>query len=384
MSLKLPPTNRREKSEPHHLQDPVTGHPFCRLTLSGEHDKHTYYDICPWSPDGKILLFSSVSPEDLTESHRDTLASHKGRIYAMDTESFQLRLITENAFYNSHTGTQVLWHPNGEKIYFYRSANQVEALDIQTGKTISQFNGGLRQLSPDGTQIIWNQPVQPNDLEAGIYVRDEGRDEKNCLVTLKALYELAPNRSQFGIDQMNLQNPKWSPNGTSFLVSNNIRVAPFQNDTKVRRSLFLISRDGKNRRWLSYFGHHYSWTPDGSAVIFCDWKINREDGSRDEPRLFYFPLQGSEAAPIIEEPLGGHPSSDPTGKWVVTEDEKGIILIDRHQKTMRYLTQFQHPYDMTHRGTQAHCVWSRDGKQILYNSAETGTSQLYLITLPTP
>ena len=47
--------------------DPETGRTVWRMTDSPYHDKHAYYDVCPWSPDGTKICFSSARPEDIPE-----------------------------------------------------------------------------------------------------------------------------------------------------------------------------------------------------------------------------------------------------------------------------------------------------------------------------
>ena len=76
-------------------KDQATGKTIARLTSGDREDKHTYYDICPWSPDGRYLLFSSADAEDLTTSYGDNLGTQKGQLYVMDLETFQRRLIAE-------------------------------------------------------------------------------------------------------------------------------------------------------------------------------------------------------------------------------------------------------------------------------------------------
>ena len=64
--------------------DQQTGRTVEQLTSSPMADLHTYYDISPWSPDGRYMVFSAAIPSDVTTVHRDTLATESGRLYLMD------------------------------------------------------------------------------------------------------------------------------------------------------------------------------------------------------------------------------------------------------------------------------------------------------------
>ena len=58
--------------------DQHTGRKIEQLTSSPMADLHTYYDISPWSPDGRYMVFSAANPFDVTTPHRDTLATGNG------------------------------------------------------------------------------------------------------------------------------------------------------------------------------------------------------------------------------------------------------------------------------------------------------------------
>ena len=89
-----------------------------RLTNSQKEDKHTYYDICPWSADQRTIVFSSADASDLTIQHGDNLATRNGEVYLMDTENDEISKIADEALFTTHNGTHAMWHPKGKKVYF--------------------------------------------------------------------------------------------------------------------------------------------------------------------------------------------------------------------------------------------------------------------------
>jgi len=94
---------------------------------------------------------------------------------------------------------------------------------------------------------------------------------------------------------------------------------------------------------------------------------------------------------------GGHPAPSPDGRFIVVDGypETGranILLYDTKHDAMRDLVTFQRrdrraglgdPDQFARRGKMnPHPVFSPDGTKVLYNSDETGTTQLYQIHLP--
>ena len=61
---------KRSGSERTTFTDPTTGREVWRMTQSDWHDKHTYYDVNPWSPDVKRIVFASCDPADIQVGER--------------------------------------------------------------------------------------------------------------------------------------------------------------------------------------------------------------------------------------------------------------------------------------------------------------------------
>jgi hypothetical protein len=372
----------RQSPEMTVFTDAVTGRTIQRLTHSAMDDKHSYYDISPFSPNGRQLLFSAAYPADLTEVHNDTLATNKGQVYVMDTATYALRLLADHTFYNSHTGSFALWHPLEPKVYFFLAPHQVGVVDANSGELLHQFEGGIRQLSPDGELLTWPVNEATAQMERGIYTINEDGSNLQLIASTAALYNLTPNNHLFSVEQMTVGNTKWTPDGRHMLVAMWVKSHP--NDlspwlSRPRRSLYIVSRDGSEQRWLTYFGHHHSWTANGGSVLFSGYLDYADDGTRGRPRLFLVDFDGGNQRIVIDEPLGGHPIASPDGSKITTWDDKGVVLVDINAQRVDYLAMLDPSFDQSHRGTHPHCVWNHDGTQILYNSAQTGTSQLYLI-----
>jgi Tol biopolymer transport system component len=377
--------SQRRGPEMSAFTDSATGRTIQRLTNSQMEDKHTYYDISPWSADGRLLAFSSAHPDDLKSAHRDSWATDRGEVYLMDTETFELRRIADDGFYITHTGTGAMWHPSGEKIYYYSAPNEVSVVNVQSGRKEHVMSGGIRQLSPDGAKFAWtvNDP-SPSYPQRGVYTMSEDGSEAQLIVPTDALYKLTPNRDCFALEQMTVGNTKWTPDGRHMLVAMWVKSAPGDItpwNSKPRRSIYIVSRDGSERRWLTFFGHHHSWTANGTQVLYSGYMEHSDDGVRKVPRLYLIDSDGSNKRIVVDQPLGGHPIASPDGSLITTWDDEGVILVDVAKQKVEYLAMLQPSFDMTHYGTHPHCIWRQDGGAILYNSAQSGHSQLYQIVV---
>lgn len=366
----------RSGSEKSVYQDPETGRTIWRLTNSQVEDKHSYYDICPWSPDGKYIVFSSAVPRDLTTHRGDLFVTGSGRVYVMDTGNYEITQIAEGTSFNTHTGAFAVWHPTENRVYFNRSSGKIGVVDVENPGEERVMEGGLRQLSPDGQKMVTTSNDADYREGQGVYTMNEDGSELKRILSTEALYELTPNRDRFSIDQMTVGNTKWTPDSQHMLVA--MWVNHWTNPT--RRSIYVVSRDGSKARWLTYFGGHHSWTPDGKQVLHVGYK-HHTDEERKDRRLFLTSFDGSDSRVIIEEEMGSHPLMDPTHTMITDWDRQGVVVVHIEEQRVERVASFGEGFRMDHEGTHPHSLWSPDGKQILYNSAQTGTSQLYLIPM---
>lgn len=362
--------------------DRETGREIWRLTQSDVYaDRHAYYDVNPWSPDGRYIVFSSAVDAQVTTPVRDLLSTTDGHVYLMDANTFEIRYLAGEAFYQTHNGAFAVWHPSGRSVFYNHASGKVAAVDIETGET-RLLEGAMRQISPDGTTIVWTENHQRPLGERGVYLMDVDGGSRRQIVRSEDVYALTPNKHLFPADDISVGNTKWTPDSQHILFTIWVglhRHPGVFDQPGVQRSLYVVDRDGSNLRWLTHFGHHHSWTPDGSAVLYCDWL---DPDTKKEPRLFLIDADGTNRRVVIDGPLGGHPLMSPDGTMVTTWDDHGVIVVHVPEQMSEYVATFGDGFDShSHRGTHPHPVWRQDGSQLLYNSAQFGRSQICVVPM---
>lgn len=356
------------------FRDPVTGREIWRLTQSELEDKHTYYDICPWSHDGRFILFSTARGSEVTKPFaHDTLFTDNGTVCVIETATWEIGEVAHGVLYQAHPGAFCMWHPRALRAIYRADLGSYEEVDLASGER-RRHAGIIRQLSPDGKcfAVILGSPHH-GEQGTAVATTDLATGETREIVNREQLYEVTPNRDRFRPDEMLLGNTKWSPDGETLLVAMWSNPHP-----ALRRSLYLVDRDGGHPRWLAYFAHHHNWTPSGRAIIYNGQPGAVDDVQGRQPaQMCQVDAQGGE--PRVIGPAGSHPAMRPDEESIADADRQGVYLYHLADGRKEYLAAFRHPFEMTHRGTHPHAVWNRDGTQVLYNSAETGTSQVYLI-----
>lgn len=328
--------------------------------------QHRYYDICPWSHDERFILFSSAPTNAAwTPFGHDTLACLEGRINLIDTQDMRIAEVAGPAAYLKHGAAGCIWHPTRHRIYYRESEHCYVGLDLDTGCRY-ELPGQIRQLSPDGSAFvtIMNGPHGGGQGAAIGLMSDEGADER-LLVSRDQLYDVTPNRDEFRPEDMLLGNTKWRPDSQYILIAMWVYPAPH-----ARRSLYIVSRDGSEIRWLAHFDNHHSWTPDGQQILFND------------RTMFLVAFDGTNRRVAFDAPIGSHPLMHPDGLSILDADRDGIYVVRPAENRIERLVAFSQPFDChTHHGTHPHPVWNRDGTKILYNSAESGHCEVYHVSM---
>jgi hypothetical protein len=276
-------------------------------------------------------------------------------------------------------------------VYYQKTPTTVGVVNVETGELVRTVETTLGWLSPQERFAFAGDSSHAQGR--GIYTMKEDGSDRKLLVSTDDAYELSPYKGRFSADRVHVGIAKWSPDGAHVLFLmwvSDIGTPSYMSPAGVQPSLFVARADGSRVWYHGETGHHQSFTPDGTRIIWAGWKHvsprsrpgapKGNDENRD-PRTFIADIDGSNRRVLIEEPVAGHPTMDPTGRWVVTSDDRGVVLVNVAAQTMERLVVFDPPFSLSHDGTHPHCVWNRDGTQILYNSAQTGTCQLYVIPL---
>ncbi len=202
---------------------------------------------CPaWSPDGKMLAFTS---DEVDENPGDCFPDCRTEVFVMNADGTGRRQLTSIGLSVSHPS----WSPNGEQIAF--SAKTEEDFEI----FVTNVDGsGLRQMSdndfdekypvwsPDGSRIALYDVVNDN---YGISVMDADGGNRRVLLN-------TPDWDLF---------PQWSPDGSKIVFFANHGI-PLNH-----RNVYVMDADGSNVIQLTdtkAVDEDGTWSPDGKEIAF--------------------------------------------------------------------------------------------------------------------
>jgi dipeptidyl aminopeptidase/acylaminoacyl peptidase len=193
------------------------------------------------------------------------------------------------------------WSPDGRRLAFTRLERTPGAAIIvrdERGRErmVAAFGNDSQEAawSPDGKWIAFTAGAWGRTIYT---IRPDGSDSR---VLVPGELWVFP------------RSPAWSPDGRSLAFSENRRdIVTGLND------IYLIDRDGSNRRKLTENGSQPSWSPDGKSIVFvrdADLVAIGVDG-RDERVLTSTPEREAD------------PAWSPDGRWIAFEREGDILLV---------------------------------------------------------
>ena len=363
MLLPERPDGSSEKEE---YTDPATGARILRLTHSVYNDKHAYYDVSPWSPDGSMIVFCSALPGEKASS-----------VYVMEADGTNIRKVGESTTFGMHTGNFPCWAADGESIYYRTHFGEGEERRHGTARAFLDSGEvqflplAVRQVSMSTGRLL--ETVSSPDAEVrGLFSYAADGTDKQALATLGQCVALSPKRSDIGDAPTNFQNCKWNADGDKALV---VFIGGRDMGDRIAKEIYVVNADGSDLHFVTAFNHHPIWHPNGEQIIY-----NGPDG------LYLVNCDGTDNHKISD--CGqGHPSFSPDGSMMVTDGFGGewrdkLITIDPTTGEWQALCSVPTVHGRSHEtGTHPHPCWAPDGKSIIYDSDETGHCQLYQVFL---
>lgn len=388
---------------------------------------HRFFDTSPISPSGRYVgLFR------LPNENRPPQPGETGEVVLVDLQTGTERVIAETRGWETQMGANIQWGNSDTELYY----NDVDTTtwrpfavqhNVLTGAT-RKLEGTVFTVSPDGKYLasynlissrliqvgygvvvpadktLRNQGPVEND---GIFITDVATGKQRLIASIRDIYEKAqpklkienPERFEFYCFQV-----RWNPAGTRLMAFLRWSDPDGQQKTHAAtgariRLLTLVTMkpDGSDIRIAvsperyARGGHHPMWTADNENLII---NLNIRDGAGLE--LVRVRYDGTDIQSIA--PRGsGHPSMHKTLPFVITDAYPGesvtrgdgsapLRLIDLRDRSEIALAQVhltrKTPEKLTseHR-IDAHPVWDRTGRYVVFNGVHDNTRSVYVADL---
>ncbi len=356
------PEGSTEKEE---YTDPVSGHRIVRLTHSPYNDKHSYYDVSPWSPDGSLIAFTSALP-----------GTRDAKIYVMDADGTNIRQVGEGDSFSMHVGAFPQWGPDGT-LYFHTHYENADGERIRGMKRVYLDEDrtetvpiSARHISLATGDLLWMENGRGEDAPTrGLYAAEGDGSNPRMLFTTADIEALSPTKDiHDDCARLGLTNCKWSPDGTKVMV---VLVGSDANGSRLVKEIYIANADGSDLRFVMKFAHHHMWHPNSQQVIG-----NCDDG-------LYIVNDDGTGKRKITDLAQGHPSFSPDGTMIATDSFGGeypdmVVLIDPETGEVEPLASCPTVHGRSHEvGTHPHPSWAPDSKSVIYDSDQEGHCQVY-------
>lgn len=383
--------------------DPPPSCAVWAITTPGEGFMHTYYDVCPWSPSGRLLACLRLPFEDRRPGPDDA-----ADVCIIDLEQRTLRSVYRTAGWGFQTAAHQVWGRTDRRLYFNDKVDGLPVgvrLDLETGHA-DALEGTIWQVSPDETFaittcLIRGQLTQPgygvvvrrglersNAVRAaeddGLFRTDLSTGERTLLVSLARAWDALPDRDDLADAVLYAFHCKFNPQGTRIMLVVRARFP----DGRFVASLLGCRADGADLRTIvphriwARGGHHPIWHPDGRRVL-----MNLTPGE-DGMRFCLVDADTGEMEVLCPQlPASGHPSISPDGRRLltdVTREARGvrratIRLADLQSGCWADLCTASSPaVGGSPLRRDAHPVWDRSGSLICFLAAPRGRRRLFI------
>jgi hypothetical protein len=356
-----------------------------------------YYDKFPWDSTGRFVLSLEVDFMDRPPVPGDIATV--GMVDLQDGNRFIP--LAQTAAWNWQQGTHLQWLPTApdrEIIYNSLEGDRYVSViqDVHTGAR-RQLPLPIYAVSRDGKKAVtlnfsrvhstrpgygYNSLMHQAgpDLtdEDGIWVMDLETGEHELIVTLKQVYDIVPQDTFEGARHW-FNHLQFSTDSRRFIFLHRWRHGSASWGTR----LFTAGPDGSDVCLLNdnQMTSHFDWCGPDKVLA---WATRFDIGDR------YFLFHDcSDKIEIVGEDVftcDGHCSYSPDGKWIMTdtypdaEKKRTLILYRVADNTRIDIGRFYSvPVSDNEFRCDLHPRWSRDGKQVCFDSTHEEQRQLYVI-----
>ena len=362
-----------------------------------------YYDMPCWDGSGRYLLSLGVPFED-----RPPTADDVATIGMTDLLTDEYIRLAETRAFNWQQGAMMHWLPSdpGRKIIFNDRAEDrfvSVVMDVFRGEryilgpaTSDVGQGGKLALGLNFARIAGTRPGygyaglpdpcadEMHPVEDGVSVSDMGTGRHWLAVSMHDVYDYLGGPAEMASARMWFNHTLLNPGETRFAFL--VRWRP-TDESKWRTLMFTADPDGSDLKLLLGEGmvSHFDWRND--AEILAWTRIG------DEGDHFYLVDDMTGEHRVVGAELltqDGHCSYSHDGKWILTDTypdpdtyERTLKIYvpaeDREVIVGRYLSP---PPFVGEIRCDLHPRWSRDDRQICFDSVHEGHRQVYIVDTP--
>jgi serine/threonine-protein kinase len=339
-------------------------------------DKGELADFSPDAlPDGKTLLFTAFSGGNMDDGAlvAQKIGSDERKVIV--AKGADAHFFAPNHLLYVRGGNLMIAEFNTGKLettgspavvvqdVLMQPATGLAQYDVSSSGTLIYVNGGKQAVENSLVLAEHDAKVQPLPVKANLYESPRfSPDGKLLALTVRLpdpdiwVYDIergALRRITFAPGEDEL--PVWSPDGKRIAFASN-----------GRQQAFMVAVDGSGQeeplmKNESHF-HLQSWSPDGKIIAY------ERLGSSGQYEIWMLPL-GGDRKPypyLVSQFHVSQPAFSKDGNWLAyTSNESGRSEV--------YVQRFPGPGEKIQVSTDGgnHPVWSRDGKQLVYENAGT-------------
>jgi Tol biopolymer transport system component len=371
-----------------------------RAVTSGSPHFFGYYDKCPWSPDGRRLLACRAPFQDRLPEVSDPLV-----LGVIDLSTGRFQEFAQTTAWSWQQGAMLQWLDNDTVIYNARDARQrpigiIHALGTDRRRELQR---PIYTVSPRGDIALGfdfhrmhairagygyppSTPITPDRYapdDTGFWLIDLQSGEAKLILSVRQVQQIRPAPRSLA-SQNWIDHPTFNTDGSRVVFLHRYTDPQGPAGPWITR-LFTMAPDGSRIHLLSDHGmcSHFTWRDPAHLLA---WSSRPGGDARGRWAYHLYTDLSDERTSLGEGTLDrdGHMTYSPDGKWLLTDEYPGadkaqpLLLYHIPSNTRIELNRFAAPFSGENR-CDLHPRWDRTGRQVCFDSAHTGTRQVYVM-----